>query len=250
MNLKNKTIENIPEIVNDNLLEVDEKRKVFKINVEPDLSKSIYDKDAMEKWIQRHDFKIASHNSMTYLTPSKWYLRPIAFTARCQSKTIQEQYKEYGAQLFDLRFKFNKKGEVHFAHGLIEYKGDHIFIVNTLEFLDSIGVPVRIICENKDGEFEQEFYEWCKWIEETFTNAKWCCGRNKYSWKQIYQFKNPELSVEDKYSSYNTDEPGKSPTGSVLDDICPIWYAKKNNKKNKQKGTWKDYLMIDFVDIE
>lgn len=200
-------------------------------------------------FIKKHSYKLASHNSMSYLTPKNWICRPIAFTARCQSKTIYEQYEKYGCRLFDLRFKFNKKGEVHFAHGAIEYKGGMDFIKEVLSFLNEKELPVRIVYENNDGEYEQEFYDWCKWIEETYPKAKWFAGRNKWTWKQIYPFKTPDANMEDKYSSCNVKEPGKKQTGTILDDLWPWIYAKLNNRKNRLAGTEKKYLMIDFVEI-
>ena len=34
-----------------------------------------------------------SHNTMSYLTPRKWWMRLVAPWARCQSKTIDEQWQ-------------------------------------------------------------------------------------------------------------------------------------------------------------
>lgn len=204
--------------------------------------------ESLESFINRHNYKLGSHNTMSYLTPLKWYFRPIAFTAKCQSKTIQEQYEIYGVRLFDLRFKFNKKGEVHFAHGAIEYKGN---IGETLNYLNSLdNIPVRIMLENKPGDKESEFKAWCEYLEDTYKNIKFFGGRNKWNWEELYKFKHEHPKVEDKYSSCNTNEPGKPQTGTYIDDLCPIWYAKKNNKINRKNGTIKDYLMIDFVEIE
>ena len=67
--------------------------------------------------------------------------------------------------------------------------------------------------------------------------------------EQLYKFKNEEPSMTDKYSSCNTNEPGKPQTGTYLDDLYPKSYAKKNNRTNLLNGTDKEYLMIDFVEI-
>lgn len=198
---------------------------------------------------KKQNYKLASHNTMSYLTPKKWYFRPIAFTARCQSKNIFEQYEKYGARLFDLRFKFDKKGNVNFAHGAVVYKSNMDFIKEVLSFLNEKEVPVRVVYENNAGEFEQEFYDLCKWIEETYPKAKWFAGRNKCTQKRIYKFKTPDANKEDKYSSYNVNEPGKKQTGTIIDDLWPWIYAKLNNRKNRLVGTKKEYLMIDFVEI-
>ena len=206
--------------------------------------------DGVLKTIDKHNFKLASHNTMSYLTPKNWIYRLIAFTARCQSKTIYEQIEKYNVELVDLRFKFNDKGQVSFAHGAIKYKGGLEIITEVLEYLNSYeNFPVRVLLENKPGDKDQEFIAWCKYIEETYTNIEFFGGRNKWNWDELYKFKNKHPKVLDKYSSCNTNEPGKPQTGTYLDDLCPILYAKKNNKKNIENGTDKDYLMIDFVEI-
>lgn len=221
--------------------------KIEALKVEQSMDKAV---DTTKEWAKTHKYRLGSHNTMSYLPPRKWYFKLLAFTAQCQSKTIQEQYAKYGVKLFDLRFRFNKKGEVHFAHGAVEYTGSKAFIFGILDYLNSLkGITVIVRYENKEGEFEEEFREWCKYLENTFTNVKWTGGTNKWKGKLVYKFKAPFPSVEDKYSSCNTNVPGKSVTGTILDDLCPIWYAKKNNRINKMNGTKKDYLMIDFVEI-
>lgn len=221
--------------------------KIEALKVEQSMDTAV---DTTKEWSKKHKYKLASHNTMSYLPPRKWYFKPLAFTAQCQSKTIQEQYAKYGVKLFDLRFRFNKKGEVHFAHGAVEYTGNRAFIFSILEYLNSLkDITVIVRYENKEGEFEEEFKEWCNYLETTFTNVKWTGGTNKWKGKLVYKFKNPFPNVEDKYSSCNVNEPGKPATGTIVDDLCPIWYAKKNNTINLAKGTNKKYLMIDFVEI-
>ena len=207
---------------------------------------------AESDWMKRHKYKLASHNTMSYLTPKNWLDRILAFTARCQSKSIYEQIERYGVQLVDLRFKFDKKGNVCFAHGAIEYKSDINFIDDILGYLNTYkDFPARVMFENKgnDVRAEKYFIEWCKRIEEKFPNIKFFGGRNKWTWKEVYKFPTPHASVEDKYSSCNTNEPGKPQTGTYIDDLCPIWYAHAHNKDNRERGTLKDYVMVDFVEI-
>lgn len=190
--------------------------------------------------------KLGSHNSMSYSAPKKWYMWPFHFMAKCQSKTIKEQYENYGVKMFDLRIKFNSKGDACFAHGIMEYKES---IEDTLKYINSLGeIPVRILLENKEGEHEQFFREWCKKAKRKYSNIKFFGGRNKYSWKVIYDFKYKGPEYLDKYSSNNTQD--EKVTGTYLDDWCPWIYAKLNNKKNIEKGTDKEYLLIDFVNIQ
>lgn len=67
---------------------------------------------------------IGSHNSMSYLPVRQWYLKPFGWMARCQSKDIDDQFSLCDVRLFDLRIRFDKKGNLVFAHGPVEFKGD------------------------------------------------------------------------------------------------------------------------------
>jgi hypothetical protein len=203
----------------------------------------------MKSLSERQNYKLGSHNTMSYLTPKNWFYRLFAFTARCQTKTIYDQVEKYGVRLVDLRFRFDKKGNVCFAHGIMEYKGDKKFILDVLSYLNLYkGFPVRVLCENKDKWAEEHFMKWCEFIEKQYPNIKFFGGRNKWTWKLVYDFGN-DVDMEDKYSSNNTNDPNKPITGTYLDDWCPILYAKANNKKNRENGTEKEYLTIDFVEI-
>ena len=44
--------------------------------------------------------KKGSHNTMTYLKPSKWYLYPFIFVAKCQSIDYKKQFN-CGVRWFD-----------------------------------------------------------------------------------------------------------------------------------------------------
>ena len=55
--------------------------------------------------------KIGSHNSITYATPRKWWMKLFAWAARCQEIPIEEQFK-MGIRLFDFRYKINAKNHI------------------------------------------------------------------------------------------------------------------------------------------
>jgi hypothetical protein len=187
--------------------------------------------------------KIGSHDSMTYLPCKKWFLKPFKFMARCQSVSIQEQYDKYEVRMFDLRIKFHEN-EPYFAHGEMMFKGnvyDVLKWINTKENLH-----VRIILEenfdNHNDDDEELFMQFCENIENIYKNIRFFGGNRKYDWEVIYKFKNEDPTLDDKYSST---------TGTKLDDWCPYFYAKINNKSlyaNRDKCT-KDYLFMDFVNI-
>ena len=187
-------------------------------------------------------YKLASHDSMTYLKPNEWYLAPFKFMAQCQNKTIEEQYEDYGIRYFDLRIKFNRDCQPVFAHGMMTFKGN---VWKILEYLNNKGekVWVRLLLEiSKSDEIQESaFSSFCKLIESKYTNLIFHNGRRKFDWKIVYNFSNPEPSLDQKVSSM---------TWKVFDDWYPYIYAKMMNKKNLEIGTDKDFLMIDFVGTE
>ena len=191
--------------------------------------------------ILKMSWKLASHDTMTYLKPTQWYLYPFQFMAKCQSKTIEEQYDKYGIRYFDLRVKFDE-GNMVFAHGLITYKGN---VWKVLEYLNSQEeeVWVRLLLEaTKEDEIQDKFFiAFCQNVEEKYKNIKFHNGRRKYDWKQIYKFKFDEPSLDQKVSSM---------TWKIWDDWFPYLYARLMNKKNIAKGTDKDFLALDFVHIQ
>lgn len=186
--------------------------------------------------------KLASHDSMTYLKPKKWYMYPFQFMAKCQSKSIEEQYGKYGIRYFDLRVRFDDKGNPEFAHGIMSYKGN---VEDVLEYLNTREeqIWIRFLLEtSKEDEYqERRFMMFCENYESKYKNLKFHNGRRKYDWKILYKFQNEEPSLDQKISSM---------TWKIWDDWCPYIYARLMNKKNIKKGTDKDYLMIDFLHIQ
>lgn len=184
------------------------------------------------------DLKIASHNTMSYLPVKQWYLKPFYWMARCQNKSIFQQYNE-GCRFFDIRVKYYK-GKIYFAHGIILYKG---YVWKTLrDFHNYISesVIIRFILETskEDISMEEEFYYDCMAIQTVFPKFKIHGGRRKFDWHVIFPFDQKEPTIEQKVSSM---------TGNIFDDIWPWLYAKLHNKENIKKGTDKEYLMIDFI---
>ena len=192
--------------------------------------------------------KLAAHNTLSYLPPKKWWLRPLKFMARCQSKTIEEQYNIYGIRFFDFRVSFNKYGNLIFKHGLFEYKSDKT-IFDYLDWLSCQNdrVVVRILLEEfKNNNNEAKFIDLCSTLEEKYPTIKFCGGCYKRG-KKIYEFKRYEnISYIEIHSSVTT-------TYGWVDEFFPWVYAKLKNKYNiKRMRDSKefDYLMIDFVNIQ
>lgn len=188
---------------------------------------------------------IASHNSWSYLKPKQWYLRPLSFMAKCQEVNIKEQYSKFNVKCFDLRLR-EHNGKFDIVHGLFRYDITESALIDDLSFLNSKGdCYIRTILDvrkKKDLTTNQInfFIKICRWLEQSFPNIKFWCGENLYNHEEVYHFGNI-VSCEEKYSSV---------CGNKLDDLYPRYYAKKHNKENIEKGTDKQFYMIDFVNLK
>ncbi len=187
---------------------------------------------------------LASHNSMSYLPVANWLLKPFAFIARCQSITIAEQYAA-GVRMFDIRVGYDKKGNAHFRHGLMRFKGD---VEATFRWLNGQPekVSVRLILEEyrNDGNMQQEvtFIDDCIRWKSAYDNIIFFGGVRKHDWELLYDFgRNLEPYIYHQYASMQ---------GNKIDDLWPWLWAKFHNKKNiaeAKKTCHGKYVMIDFV---
>lgn len=193
---------------------------------------------------------IGTHNSMTFLPPEHWYGWFMIPFARCQRKTIEEQWYD-GARCFDLRIRFTKQGEPYFAHGLYEctHKVKFIDVLTQLDKLilrDGQRAFVRLILEDPDKQNHNVVYfkAFCQAWEthQAFhTVNKWIHffgGNRKGDWAQIVEF-----DYKPNLTQY---------VGSMMEDarwyekIMPFAYAWRRNKKNKQNPQG-DIAIYDFI---
>lgn len=193
---------------------------------------------------------IGTHNTMTYLRPQKWYGWFMIPFARCQRKTIEEQWHD-GARCFDLHIRFTKQGEPYFAHGLYEctHKVKFIDVLTQLDKLilrDGQRAFVRLILEDPDKQNHNVVYfkAFCQAWEthQAFhTVNKWIHffgGNRKGDWAQIVEF-----DYKPNLTQY---------VGSMMEDarwyekIMPFAYAWRRNKKNKQNPQG-DIAIYDFI---
>ena len=187
---------------------------------------------------------LGSHNSWSYLPVKKWWMKPIAFTARCQRKTIQEQY-ELGVRCFDLRVRW-KDWEIQVAHGCIVYDISLQQLKDDLTWLNEKGdCFVRILHEARTRKQYEEsvafFRSFCYVSLSDYPNIRFWCGRNLYDWMVDYDF-GFYPTCEEKYASVCPPK--------ILDDWWPWLYAKFHNRKIREQGTDSDILLIDYVDIK
>lgn len=187
---------------------------------------------------------IGTHNSMTYLRPQKWYGWFMIPFARCQRKTIEEQWYD-GARCFDLRIRFTKQGEPYFAHGLYECTHE-VKPIDVLVQLDRLILRynqpafVRLILEDPDKQNHNVFYfkEFCQDWSKGNKLMRLFGGNRKGDWAQIVEF-----DYKPNLTQY---------VGSMMEDarwyekIMPFAYAWRRNKKNKQNPQG-DIAIYDFI---
>ena len=189
---------------------------------------------------------IGSHNAWSYLPPKHWWLRPLAFTARCQNVDIKEQYEKYNVRCFDLRLLIDEDGNVDIAHGIMKYRIAIDELLDDLQWLNDKGdCYVRVLHEaRRKSQYTEQakniFKFWCNQIESCFPNIRFWCGRNLYNWEIDYDF-GEDPSCEEKYASVCKPR--------VIDDWWPWFFAKFHNNKIIKEGTDKDILLIDYVNI-
>lgn len=189
--------------------------------------------------------KIGSHDTMTYLKPKKWWMRPFHFVAKCQNKSIEEQYNEFGIRLFDIRVRYNEKENIwEFAHGCMTFKGK-----TPKEIFDWLNskeekIYIRLILEynrkvKNIDKISDLFVEQAKlWIDE-YKNLAFFEMTRKYDWKRLYNYN--EMPYPSMYQATS------STTWKIWDDWFPWFYAHRYNKDNYKQGTSSEYLLMDFI---
>lgn len=187
---------------------------------------------------------IGTHNTMTYLRPQKWYGWLMIPFARCQRKTIEQQW-EAGARCFDLRIRFTKDGTPYFAHGLYvcSHKTKPWDVLDELHRrakVDRESVYIRLILEdpklqNHNVAYFRYLRDWCL---KNYPHLTFFGGNRKGDWAQIVEF-----DYKPNLQQY---------VGSMMEDarwyekIMPFAYALRRNKKNKQNPQG-DIAIYDYL---
>lgn len=211
--------------------------------------------------------KLCTHNTMSYQSPKKWWMKLIAFTGKCQRVNYVGQYM-LGARGFDLRLFWDEKGELEFRHGILSYNADEIY--NVLDFAQDNGVIVRVLLElreftkgneQRNNDLKNKFKEFCTELEKKYPSIRFYGGRSTGSWEILYEFKGG-ADLENEISMYSSTTSLFGGKDSIwfkklwlrmLDDWCPWLYAKLRNKKNIKEYSDMDdncYLVVDFIDIQ
>lgn len=193
---------------------------------------------------------LGSHNSCTYLPCKHWWMYLINWAAKCQSKTLSEQFHA-GVRYFDVRVKWNEKNkEWVIAHGLIEYKGK---VTRVLETLNSLAVfydedvYVRFLLEynkmpNDEATKIINLKAYINCMRAGFPRLTYHLMETKWDEKVIEEY-TKGIELTHKYSSV---------LGKKRFLWIPYWYAKLHNKKFKIENKeliedTNNVLMLDFI---
>ena len=132
--------------------------------------------------------KLGTHNSLSYLRPSQWWLRPFAWMARCQSLTVKQQW-DAGVRYFDIRVKFDKGGLAKSGHGIMDYDilvSDALYLIDYYAFEAGVRAVVRLFHENSrrhPDRHADDFARLCSWAVGRFPHTRFVEGGRRHDYR-------------------------------------------------------------------
>jgi hypothetical protein len=177
--------------------------------------------------------KIGTHNSATGMKGKGWLSWLVTPFAKCQSKTIREQY-EAGCRMFDIRVKWHE-GRLVCAHGLWRSRRLAYNILNEIDWLG--GCIVILTYEGGLSVLEEAYFKnYAQLLKVNFPDIIWREVCIKKGWKCIMFSETKEKNTKD----FATKDK------SWLFCLLPIpWLWKKFSKKVEfDENTFK---LVDFL---
>lgn len=203
--------------------------------------------------------KLASHNSLSYIKPRRWWEKLINFTAKCQLYDIKAQYHK-GVRLFDIRVRRDNYSygacSAKSGHGLITYDKSIIEVLYVLNIFSTKEDPVyiQLNLENRKWEKDKDFVwfeELFKTFAEDYSNLIFCGGYAKHPWRKIIDCEDPTIDQKNwEFMNFKWQPTTKEKIKRFFANLfhfSPKYWAKKDNQKYKSAGTSADFLMLDFV---
>lgn len=193
--------------------------------------------------------QLASHNSMTYLKPHRWWMRLLTPFAKCQSENIITQLMM--VDVIDIRIDFYK-GMPIYAHGPVKYypkEGETITDIcdHIVKYYPN-KKTIRIILENDGKDNIYNFVTLCYNLASKYGEyIRFTGGNLKKDWRQLFEFKNPiqETDIYQFVSSMRDD-------AKWYEKIWPWAYAERMNVTNYGEymlsSSINKVYMYDFVD--
>ncbi len=204
----------------------------------------------MDKFKVCENVWIGSHNSLSYMRPRQWWLRPLAWTARCQSMDLIQQWNA-GVRFFDIRAKY-RDGCWISGHGMMDYNVEITYAIGWLEWTandQDEKCVVRVMLEDSGGvhsdtAFANLVYEWqCMFPHITFVG-----GYRKNPFEVIAKVESvPELHCYQFFQDYGAKTWWQKLKG--LRFPWPRYWAKKKNAGYWQGVNGEVYTIMDFVEI-
>ena len=155
-----------------------------------------------------------------------------------------EQYNQ-GVRCFDLRMRY-KDGLFQIAHGCVVYDYDRLKWMDDMAwFNQKEDCYVRILHEVRTNRQREEcskrlFVAFCECMARCYPHIRFWCGRNLYDWRKDFDF-GDDPSCDERYGSVSEKK--------WLYGWWPWLYARTHNREIREKGTEKDVLLMDFVDM-
>lgn len=178
-------------------------------------------------------YKIGTHNSATGEKGNGWLSWLVTPFAKCQSKTIKEQY-DAGCRMFDIRVKW-VDGYFRCAHGLWISER---FAYDILDEIDKLGNSIVILTYegSLNENQEKDFIESANLMKDTFPNITWREVCVKKGWKCIIPSETKEKNTKD-FATIDK---------SRIFALFPIpWVWKVLGKKHKFNEN--TYSLVDFL---
>ena len=185
---------------------------------------------------------LGTHNSLSYLKPKQWWLRPFNWVARCQSLTIKQQW-DGGVRYFDIRVKFDKNGLAKSGHGLMSYNiliSDVLYLIDYYAFENNEQAVVRLFHENNKrhpNDYSLMFHRLCKWAVDRFPHVYFVEGGRRYDY---VSYLSNDITTRICYAEYYKKK------------FCipyPKLWAKRNNHILHRGDNESEWSIYDFVEL-
>ena len=193
---------------------------------------------------------LGSHNSLSYLHVKKWWQKLATPWARCQRKTLKEQF-DSGVRLFDIRLRFDKDGKAIFCHNMIEFDISESEFEKELAALCSRSeVFVRFVLDirhkPKDAEFQKDrFFNYVKSIKRRIDFSV----NNVLVFWEKKDYVNYLFDVDIIYSLHGSYS---SISETFYRYLPPRMFAKIYNRQLKRLPLYSygwECLFVDYIDL-
>jgi hypothetical protein len=197
---------------------------------------------------------LGTHNSGTS-SKLVWWQRPFAWilnlTSRCQTLSIEEQLKR-NVRLFNLQITRYKKDWV-FSHGMCIYTGKLYDALNVMVQYATEDSPVYFqLLLDKNFLLGQNKPEFRKLVADLVDELKGTHVHMRYAYiEKGHEYPYNDLSIKPDESEHYWSAGWANANAESWIDYLPLpkRHAKKYNKKYKEENK-RDYLMLDFIEIE